>query len=256
MKKSEPRFLTVYTASVATADPLWPQAHLILGSFLRRGDAIRECVNHILLDIVRSQRVRLAAMKDEGIICALKGIKMSDDEIEGLAGPQVAGWTIPERVAGAIRDNVTDAIGGEGCFILWSDGGEFEYRVDVDENDVEGKGGLQLWTCITTGKDYGNHDPEFGDPFPEVFLSEGAAMKCALDDLRVFLEGCSKEDVAVIMKDAEESLSNNGHFEFILDQHSFMEVPEGSAPKCRRWDIWSTPLDIGNGTPKAQRVQS
>lgn len=254
MKKAKPRFLTVYTVSATVNEPDRPLGHLILGSYLSRGEAIRACADHVIRQMEVMAKMRALAQEDEVVVEALKKAGFSEDDIEGLFGPQVSGWSIPDRVHNILLAAIVGWIGGESCYILQSGDDRYEYRFDVDENDVEGKGGLQLWICITTGKDYGDHDPEFEDPYPEVFLSEGAAMKCALDDLRVFLEGRSKEDVAAIMKDAEESLSNNGYFEFILDEHSFMEVPEGSAPRCRRWDIWSTPLDIGDGAPKVQRA--
>lgn len=218
MKKANKKFLTVYTASLSRISGT-NNSHLVLGSFLRRGDAIRACADSVV-----------------------DAIKADDDlyqRIELLLTENLTAPSMEEIVA-----KVVDEIGGQGC---WSvqypfHGGWETFRVDVDENDVECKGGLQLWTCIVSGRDDENHDTDYEEPRPVLFLSRDEAEEFALDHLRQHLDGYEEDEAKAIMKEAEERLSECDHFEF--DLNDMVQ---------RRWDIWSTPLDLGQGAGEPQK---
>ena len=264
--KKTKRFLTVYTASFSSVEPDWPLANLLLGTFLRRGDAIKECAEYAVEEIERRERVRNVASQDDRVVDALKGIGMSGEEIEELFDVQ-GDWSIPEKPREAICSLISDIIGGHGCFILQSGCGRFEFRFDVDESAVEGNGGLRLWTCITSGiddsrqdpeweqaykarrwerlsgTDDGCHDAEWEQAFPEVFLTEKDAVHCALDGIMQCLDGYSLKEKKSIIAEAKNRIAEYGHFEFDLNDH-----------KQRRVDVWSTPLDIGGGASNAQRM--
>ena len=244
MGKKIKRFLTVYTVSMDYSLPNLGIEHLVIGSYLSRGDAIRACADYILEQLERRGNMRCVASYDERIVDALGKIGMSNDDIERLLIDNVNGLEIPEKPKEAIRSFLVDIIGADGCFILKDDVGE--YRFDVDENDVEGKGGLQLWTCITTGRDADGDDPDWCEPSPEVFLSKDEAVRCAIDDIRSVLEGRDRESVRSEIERAMGELSGetgDGFYEVEVDDSL-----------TRRWDIWSTPLDIGDGANAHQRV--
>ncbi len=116
------------------------------------------------------------------------------------------------------------------------------YRFDVDENDVECDDGLHLWTCITSGRDYEDGDPEWEQAFPEVFLNEEDAVNCALNDLLSCMDGYEDEEKDKELQDARDSIEKRGYYEFKLNDM-----------KSRRWDVWSTPLDIGGGRAHIMR---
>ena len=238
------RFLTVYTASVTTNEPDWPISHLVLGSYLSRGDAIRKCADYVIEQMALLGQVRLLAGHDDRIVDALKDYGMSDDGIAGLPiDRKMCGWEIPDGPRKVIEEVIVDVLGGDSCFILKSQTGALEFRYDVDENDVEGSEGLQLWTCITSGYDGESHDPEWEQAYPEAFLNEKDAIRCVLEDLMQCLEGYSKEDKKAIFNEAHDRIVEDGHFEFDLNDR-----------KQRIWDVWSTPIDIGQGSGKIQRI--
>ena len=227
------RFLTVYTASATVNELGWPLSHLVLGSYLSRGNAIRACADYVIQQMEWRGQLRKMASRDDRIVKALKEIGMSEDDIESvLIDNKVCGWDIPLGPRRAMRSVVIDVIGGDSCIIFRSACGEYEFRFDVDENDVVGRGGLGLWTCVTSGIDDEDHDPEWEQAFPELFLSEKDAVRCALDDLSGCLEGYNPEDRKYILSEAEDRISEWGHFEFDLNDH-----------KQRRWDIWNTPIE-------------
>lgn len=244
MGKKIKRFLTVYTVSVSGNAPEWPIDHFVAGSFLSRGAAIRHCADYVIQQMELRGQLRSVASKDDRIVKALKGTGMSEDDIESLLiDNKVCGWEIPLKPRRAMRSMIVDIIGGESCFILKSACGRYEYRFDVDENDVVGKGGIQLWTCVTTGHDSPRHDPEWEQAFPEVFMSSRDAVDCAINDLLSCLDGYEEQDKKDIVAEARAALDENGWYEFELNDST-----------SRRWDVWSTPLDIGQGAGKIQRV--
>jgi hypothetical protein len=244
MGKNIKRFLTVYTVSVSDSAPEWPTGHLVAGSFLSRGKAIRYCADYVLQRIETIPEMRCIAEKDEVLSGALLNAGLSDDDIsnEFNQGTKVC-FELSRRVRNILRPVIVDKIGGDGCFILKAGCGRYEYRFDVDENDVVGKGGIQLWTCVTTGHDSPQHDPEWEQAFPEVFMSSRDAVDCAINDLLSCLDGYEEQDKKDIVAEAREALDEEGWYEFELNDST-----------SRRWDVWSTPLDIGQGSGKIQRV--
>ena len=100
-----------------------------------------------------------------------------------------------------------------------------------------------LRPVITTGRDSVGHDPEWEQAFPEVFMSSRDAVDCAINDLMACLEGYSEQTKSDVLQEAREALDENGWYEFDLNDST-----------SRRWDVWSTPLDIGQGAGKIQRV--
>lgn len=238
------RFITVYTVSVNDSVPGWPVGHFVAGSFLSRGEAVRYCADYVLQRIETIPEARCIAEKDAVLSSALLGAGMSDEDIanEFNHGDEAL-FTLSRRARNILRPAIIDKIGGDGFFSLRSKCGRYEYRFDVDENDLVGKGGLQLWACVTTGCDSCGHDPEWGQEFPEVFISSKDAVDCAIDDLMACLEGYDEQTKCDILQEAGEELKENGYYEFELNDSTF-----------RRWDIWSVPLDIGQGAGKIQRI--
>lgn len=243
-KNKVKRFLTVYTVSVNDSVPGWPVGHFVAGSFLSRGEAIRHCADYVLQRIETIPEIRCIAEKDALLSGALLGAGMSDEDIanEFNQGDKAL-FALSRRARNILRPVIIDKIGGDGCFSLRSECGRYEYRFDVDENDMVGKGGIQLWTCVTTGRDSVGHDPEWEQAFPEVFMSSRDAVDCAMNDLMACLEGYSEQTKSDVLQEARESLNENGWYEFELNDST-----------SRRWDVWSTPLDIGQGAGKIQRV--
>ena len=244
-EKKNKSCLTVYTASAASTERDWPLDHMILGSYLRRGDAIRSCAEYVIQKMTRMASVRMAMSEDSRVVNALKGAGMSEDEIDSMfrGGGRGQEWVLPAKERRIIKDMVADVIGSDGCFIVRTGWPDCAFRFDVDENDVEGKGGLQLWTCITSGIDGEDHDPEWEQVFPEVYLSREDAVECAICDLLSCLEGYDEEECGHIISEAKDSIAEHGYFVFYLSDRL-----------SRRWDIWSTPLDVGCGSGKSKRA--
>lgn len=248
MRKKTKKFLTVYTVAMTESSPKRCLCHNTIGSYLSRDDAIRELADYILERLELIPALRGAFFDghhgDELRRLAIKG-GLTSEECDGLfCDNKVCGLAIPDGVKKAIRPYLIDCIGGDGCYII---GGVYvnspEFRFDIDENDIECRDGLQLWTCIRYGRDDENHDPEFENAFPEVFLSEDNAIRRVIGDLREFLKGSTVEEIKSILSDAKESIIDRGHFEFALnDTHTVY------------WDVWSTPLDIGQGSGKIRRI--
>lgn len=234
MKK---KFLTVYT--VSSVDEYHNSlCHNIAGSYLYRGDAIRECIDLVFSHLENSQEQRewftdgeFGGMLEDASIDLCDAWNAFEKRCSVDKDDKVS-W----KVLDMAREYISDLIGSDGCFFLDN------VRFDVDENDVECKDGLQLWTCITSGRDDEDHDAEFEQAFPEVFLSEDAAVECAIDDLKSCLEGYSRKEIRTIVEEAKDKINENGHFEFDLNDS-----------KTRIWDIWSTPIDIGQGREKTRR---
>lgn len=230
MKK---KFLTVYTVS-SVDEYNNSLCHNVVGSYLYRGDAIRECVDLVLNHLENSQEQReWFTDGDFGGMLEDASIYLGDawsafEKRRSVDKDDKVSWNVLDMA----REYISDLIGSDGCFYLGN------VRFDVDENDVECKDGLQLWTCITSGRDDENHDPEFEQAFPEVFLSEGDAVDCAINNLKSYLEGYSKEEIQTIVNEATDRINEHGHFEFDLNDS-----------KTRIWDVWSTPMDMGQGCP-------
>ena len=231
MKK---KFLTVYTVS----EHVWVKngtiAHDCLGSFIYRGDAIKELASHIVEQIESSLSLRQKAIGDTNhkIRDKLVGAGVSDESIDRFFGNPFFADNFEDKIREALVEYVSDVLGSESCYVI---GG---IRYDIDENDVECEDGLQLWTCITSGVDYKCHDPEFEQAFPEVFMSEGDAVDCAINDLKSHLKDYNMEGIRRIVGEAKDRINEHGHFEFDIGDS-----------KTRIWDVWSTPMNIGQGGP-------
>ena len=235
------KFLTVYTASSTEKGPKGIECHTISGTFLYRGDAIRECAKDVMFTVASRPDMRRLFVQDGRVRKALKDGGMSDDMIDNLEDDSMKGEDcILDKAATNLKELLVDIIGGECCITFGSD--LLEFRFDVDENDVVCDDGLRLWTCIKSGTDSDGHDPEFEQPFPEVFLSDEEAMECALEDLCQCLDGYERAQKTEILCEARDKLENDGYYEFDLNDST-----------SRRWDIWSTPIDIGQGSGKIQR---
>lgn len=224
-------FLTVYTVTMTDMLPRFGLGHFVAGSYLSRGDAVRACADYILdqLELLPEFRGLFLEGEKHGKDLRRMAIKagLTEKECDGLfCDNKVCGMEIPDKVKKALRPYLVDCIGGDGCYIVdsgYSIGPSF--RFDVDENDIECRDGLQLWTCIRSGRDDEDHDPEFENAFPEVFLSEAGAVKCAIDDLKGFLDGYSSEEARIIVSEAKERLSEYGHFEFDLNDARSERAP-------------------------------
>lgn len=235
------RFLTVYTTSCTERGPKGIDCHTVSGSFLTRGDAIRECARDVMFTVGSRPDMRILFVRDERVRKALRDGGMTDEMIENLKDDSMKDEdAIMDKAAAILKELIVDIIGGQSCMTFGSD--LVEFRFDVDENDVECADGLQLWTCITSGTDSDGHDPEWEQPFPEIFFAEDDAFKCAIDDLRQCLDGYGRYEKKEILDEAREDLEEKGYYEFELNDTT-----------SRRWDIWSTPIDIGQGARKIQR---
>lgn len=231
-------FLTVYTV---TQSELYQDGvvHCTAGSWLRRGDAIRECADLIIKHLENCPHMRIAASEeaDMGEKNSMKEALLEKVDADEIGRFFDDGMEISTKLRKALRSYLVDVIGGAGYFVCAN------HSFDVDENDVECSEGLQLWTCIRSGIDSEQHDPEFEQAYPEVFLSRQAAVGCMVDDLKTFLGGYEPQEEKAILAEAKERIAEHGHFEFDLNDQK----------QCR-WDIWSTPLDIGQGSGKIQRI--
>lgn len=241
-KENHKKFLTVYTTSFTERAGNEIIGHVVSGSFIHRGDAIRECAYDVIFYVVARPAMKSLFVNDERVRKTLKDSGMPANMIDGLLDP-VAGGEIElmDKAADAIKEMIIDEIGGQGCIVFRSDLAEF--RFEIDENDIECPDGLQTWTCITSGVDSDNHDPEWEQAFPEVFLSEEEAVDCALKDLRQCLEGSDR--VREIMKEARKCITYGGWYEYELNDST-----------TRRWDVWSTPIDVGQGRDHVKRPRS
>lgn len=246
-EKKKKKFLTVYTVSYTENSIDFGMEHNVIGSYLSRGDAIRECAGLILeklesLPLMRNSFLLGKGDKTKEVVELLKKSGVPRDDIASFFGDGIIkGRPMPESISGALRPYLKDVLGGESFYGV-KRLGLYEIRFDIDENDVECADGLQLWTCITSGADSDRHDQEFEQPFPEVFLSEEEAIECALEDLRQCLDGYGREQKTEILCEARDKLENDGYYEFDLNDST-----------SRRWDIWNTPIDIGQGSGKIQR---
>ena len=235
-KNTVPR-TTIYTVSSIDDTVDDPMDFDVIGSYVSRGAAIRECANYILDRMQWRPDIRDAVLYDENhrnLLDALKEQFNMEWVERVLSYPDTDfSWEENESYQDLrqfLFDYFVDEIGGQACYIIYSSTyGTF--RFDVTENDVEGVG--DAWTCITSGKS-DNDDEEFEQPFPEVFLSHAEALKCALDDLAGYLDGTGPRHIQTILKDARLELTRHGNFSYELD----------GCGAVRRWDIWYTPIPL------------
>ena len=216
MKKIEDKGLTVYTASLTEARGGRVTNHVTLGSWLQRGNALDEASQE-MLDMIRDDPFvfrTLLADKEHGHIA---DNVMDDDELKA---------------------GIRDELGESSCFCI-SDG-SMSFRIDVDENDVESPSGLETWVCVTSGVDLEGHNPEFEDPYPEVFLSYEAAMDCALRDIKLNMG--QRKGVKQALAVVKAILERDGKYSMMVGML-----------KLRRYDIWRSPISLGQGAGKTSR---
>ena len=246
VKQKRPPFATVYTVS-SIDDRDDPMAFYVIGSYISRGDAIRECANYILQCMERRPDLRKAVYFDKNH-SDLKKMLSENFELEWVErvltyDDDEFSW---DEDAGRkdlkefLFDYMVDELGGQSCYYIYSelgDEGLCEFNFDVSENDVEGR--HDAWTCITSG-DSDDDDEEFEQPFPEVFLSEKEAVKCAIDDLKGYLNDADPKYIKDILKEARASFRRYGKYSYELNDS-----------KVRRWDIWYTPITLSGKLSQA-----
>lgn len=216
MKKTEDKGLTVYTASLTEARGGKVTHHLTLGSWLQRGNAL-DTASQEMLDMIRN---------DPGVFRTLLGDKEHSHIADNV--------TDYDKLKAGIRDE----LGEDSCFCV-SDG-SMSFRMDVDENEVESLTGLETWVCVTSGIDLDDHDPEFEDPYPEVFLSSEAAIDCALRDIKRNIE--RGKGVKKVLAEAKAKLECDGKYSMMVGML-----------KLRRYDVWRAPISLGQGARKTAR---
>lgn len=247
VKQKGPPFATVYTVSSIDDKRDDPMAFNVIGSYVSRGDAIRECANYILERMELRQDIRAAVYLDENHKDLKK--KLSEnfelEWVERVLTYDDNEFSWDEDVGRKdlrkfLFDYMVDELGGQSCYYIYSelgDEGPCKFNFDVTENDVEGR--QDAWSCITSG-DSDDHDEEFEQPFPEVFLSEKEAVKCAIDYIKNYLNGADPKYIKDILKDARNSFRRYGKYSYALNDS-----------KVRRWDIWFTPIRLSGEIQKA-----
>lgn len=252
MAKKKGPFLTVYTVTKTTDVIEAPLTNETLGSWIRRGDAIRECTDKIMQDIAVDLNVREAVYFDDNhqsLKEKLEKVAPSDvvksffeDNEPTIWETKTSPWEANDHtraIARTLVDYIGDELGGQGFYAVHSSRYEGEtYQYEITENDVEGT--MEAWTCVTSGET-DEPDEDFEIAFPEVFLSEKEAVKCAIDDLARYLKdkGAKPSSVKKTLEKAEKSLGRCGVFQY--------EVLSGAV---RRWDIWHTPITLSGELPK------
>ena len=78
-KGKKKRFLTVYTTSCTERGPNGIYCHTVSGTFLTRGDAIRECAKNIMFTVGSRPDMRSLFVRDERVRKALKDGGMTDE---------------------------------------------------------------------------------------------------------------------------------------------------------------------------------
>ena len=139
--------MDIYTVTSRDELDTEPSAQCVAGSYVSRGDALRECAEYVM------ERAR-ARPGDIGHM-------LRHDEYHP---------DFPKRGGGRQKAYILDELGGQGCYYIHCRG-YGTVRFDVDENDVEG----ELWHTVTWG-DSDCEEPEFTTPWPEAFTSEEAAI--------------------------------------------------------------------------------
>lgn len=216
MKKTKnDKYLTAYTVSLTEARDGRITQHLVLGSWTQRGNAL-DTASQEMLAMIRN---------DPKVFNTLLGDKEHS---------HIANDVTYDKLKAAIRDE----LGESSCFCV-SDG-SMSFRMDVDENDVESLTGLETWVCITSGVDLDDHDPEFEDPYPEVFLSSKAAIDCALRDIKLNME--RRKGVKKVLAEAKVILERDGKYSMTVGMR-----------KARHYDIWRAPISLGQGADKTSR---
>ena len=252
-KKGRP-FLTVYTVvrTFDTVNQCGSSNSDTIGSWIRRGNAIRECSTEIMKCIVLDCYVREAVYNDENhpeLRGMLDSVAPADvvksffeDNDPAIWQAKTSPWEANDHaraIAKALVEYIEDELGGQGFYYVYYEAyGPANYKFDILENDVEGT--MDAWTCVTSGET-DEPDEDFEIAFPEVFLSEKEAVKCAIDDLARYLKdkGAKPSSVKKTLEKAEKSLGRCGVFQY--------EVLSGAV---RRWDIWHTPITLSGELPK------
>lgn len=240
-RKGSP-FATVYTVSSIDDKRNDPMAFDVIGSYVSRGDAIRKCANYILNRMELRPDIREAVYFDENhpdlkkklsenfeLEWVERVLTYDDDE---FSWDEDAGRKDLKKF---LFDYMVEELGAQSCYYICSEleyEGQCEFDFDVSENDVEGV--QDAWSCIT------NHDEQFEQPSPEVFLSEKEAVKCAIDDLKGYLNDADPKYVKEILKDARDSFRRYGKYRYTLNDS-----------KVLRWDIWYTPIRLSGKLSRA-----
>lgn len=229
------RLLTIYTVSHSEYVHGIGIEHNVIGSYLVRGDAIRECADLIIEKLQNLGEIRWAATFCSGgdFWRAMEKAGFKKSKVEKIFDGQ-GRIEFQPKFRNALKAYLVDALGDESCYILKPSGADLEFRFDIDENDVQTDGGLRVWTCVTTGRKVGCEDPEFEDAFPETFLTSEDAINCALDDLEQWLDGYSDERKKSILDEAMKDLRRHSQFTFWANDTT-----------ARSWNIWTSFVGLG-----------
>ena len=229
------RLIPIYTVSCSEYVHGIGVEHNVIGSYLVRGDAIRECADLIIEKLENLAELRWVASFCSGgdFWRAMEKAGFKKPEVEKIFDGK-GRIEFQPKFKNALNAYLVDALGDESCYIIKPSGADLEFRFDVDENDVLTDGGLRIWTCVTTGKKVGCGDPEFEDAFPVTFLTSEDAINCALDDLEQWLDGYSDEQKKSILDEAMKDLRRHGQYTFWANDTT-----------ARYWGIWTSLVGLG-----------
>ena len=175
--------MDIYTVTSRDELDMEPSEQCVAGSWLSRGDALRECAEYVM------ERARIRP----GDI----GHMLRHDELHP---------DFPKRGRGRQMAYILDELGQQGCYHVYCEG-YGSVRFDVDENGVSG----DLWTLVTWG------GGGFKDPFPETFTSVDSALEAAKGRLAELMGGSSPGKVANAKKRIVKGLVESGRAGFWLD---------------------------------------
>jgi hypothetical protein len=152
--------MTVWTVSSTDAKSHEGVERCVVGTYTSRGAAIDNCVDYII------ERLNIR----EDLAWSMKNDTWNRDACkffsESRKGSEIR---IKHGCVNRLRAYIRDALGGQGCYIVFD--GLSTWRFDVDETGVEG----MMWTVVTWG-DSDTEDPNFTTPAADSFTSEESAI--------------------------------------------------------------------------------
>lgn len=182
--------MTIYTVISVDELDMEPIDYNIAGSYVRRGDALRECAKYIL--------------ERAGMRCDLEHMLLHDENHKDF----------PRRGKKKRLEYLLDVLGSDGYYCIYCEGyGSFHFS--VYENDVEG----EFYELVTWG-DSDLEDPCFTTPGCEVFTDKALALLAAANyarDLICQYNGNSKERAQKEANEIARALDEDGEFMLPLD---------------------------------------
>lgn len=141
--------MTIYTVISVDELDMEPIDYNIAGSYVRRGDALRECAKYIL--------------ERAGMRCDLEHMLLHDENHKDF----------PRRGKKKRLEYLVDRLGGDSCYCIYCEGyGSFHFS--VFENEAKG----EVFSLVTWG-DSDIEDPAFTTPTGESYDSEDSAVESA-----------------------------------------------------------------------------